>query len=346
MLKLQGCKPHGWRRDLLTNNSGWWNVKYFLFVHHYPGEDEAILTVLIFFNWIGLVQPPTSNPLILTFEISTGPSKRSVPLPPGHKIPWRSRCFASSSCLRGVSLFGVDARVFQTRSVWFKEKLHRRSHFSTHLRSRRFADREEGEVEAGLPRPSRKRWCVSPSLARAAPVPVPKPPPSVPPKKAHLRCQHALPTTTSWMLPKWWKERGDSQNCRLKTWKIVFFLTRSRCRWTDVVWKEIPLVFILGIHISIHKYVANIYVQNSRKLWQSLSQKHINPIWAVPSWPWLFAVYQGSETSQWYFKGNPNYKTTPTKQQGCKKMELLTTKVSFNAVDGRNPAPPGMYKTM
>ena len=158
---------------------------------------------------------------------------------------------------------------------------------------------------------------------------------------ASMRCRHHR-----WMLPKWWKERGDSQNCRLKTWKIVFFLTRSRCRWTDVVWKEIPLVFILGIHISIHKYVANIYVQNSRKLWQSLSQKHINPIWAVPSWPWLFAVYQGSETSQWYFKGNPNYKTTPTKQQGCKKMELLTTKVSFNAVDGRNPAPPGMYKTM
>ena len=239
VLKLQGCKPHGWRRDLLTNNSGWWNVKYFLFVHHYPGEDEAILTVLIFFNWIGLVQPPTSNPLILTFEISTGPSKGSVPLPhldtksPGGQdaLHRRAALEVLASLVRMPGFFKQDQ--FDSKRSYIEEVMD-----STHLRSRRFADREEGEAEAGLPRPSQKevvqtgeaeddemmemeppqvtlntiptapgpfnsggvrlqgfcsgvafhkastllRWCVSPRLALSRPVPVPKPPPSVPPE--------------------------------------------------------------------------------------------------------------------------------------------------------------------
>ena len=54
VLKLQGCKPHCWRRDLLTNNSGWWNVKYFFCSSlpwgrwsHFDGSHIFQL------NWVG-----------------------------------------------------------------------------------------------------------------------------------------------------------------------------------------------------------------------------------------------------------------------------------------------------
>ena len=54
VLKLQGGKPHCWRRDLLTNNSGWWNVKYFFCSSlpwgrwsHFDGSHIFQL------NWVG-----------------------------------------------------------------------------------------------------------------------------------------------------------------------------------------------------------------------------------------------------------------------------------------------------